>query len=92
MAEDDLEVITADILKKGADVGWYHNYRFRVSETDSGYLLIGLEATSTRSSMLYVLFVTLAVGIVSFILIFFQSIQSTEVNGFDIQVFRNAKD
>jgi len=70
VTEDDLEIITADILKKGTDVGWYHNYRFRVSETGSGYLLIGLEATSTRSSMLYVLFVTLAVGVVSFILIF----------------------
>ena len=70
ITEDDLEVIKADILKKGTDVGWYHNYRFRVSQTDRGCLLIGLEATSTRSSMLYVLFVTLAVGVVAFILIF----------------------
>ena len=70
VTEDNLESIAHGILKKDAAVGWYHSYRFRVSETDNGFLMIVLEATATLSSMLYVLFITLAVGAVSFVLIF----------------------
>lgn len=70
VTENDLESIANGILKKEETVGWYDSYRFRVSKTNNGYLLIVVEATSTLSSMLYVLFITLAVGLVSFVLIF----------------------
>lgn len=68
--ETDLETIKEKIFQKKESVGWYHSYRYRVSETDSGYLLIVLEASSTLSSMLYVLFLTLVVGAISVLLLF----------------------
>jgi len=70
VGEEDLDSIKDGVLKDNRNVGWYHTYRYRVSEADGGFLLIVLEATSTLSTMTYVLFITLAVGVVSFVLIF----------------------
>lgn len=71
VTEEDLEGIKADILSKGSNVGWYHSFRYKVSEpTDDGRLLVALEATSTLSSMRYVLLTTLSVGAASFALLF----------------------
>lgn len=66
----ELESVKETVLNKNNDVGWYHSYRYRVSETDDGFSIVVLEATSTLSAVMYVLFVTLAVGIVSFVFIF----------------------
>lgn len=71
VSETDLEGIKNAVFRKNASVGWYHSFRYRISEkADGGSLLIVLEATSTLSSMLYVLFITLMVGALSFALIF----------------------
>lgn len=71
VSEGDLEGIKADILGKNSAIGWYHNFRYRVSKkTEDGCLMILLESTSTLSSMGYVLVITLTVGAASFALLF----------------------
>lgn len=70
VTESETKEITEAILEKKNSSGWYKTYRYKLAEYGDGYILVVLEATSTKISMFTVLTITLSVGIGSFLIIF----------------------
>lgn len=70
VSEDELNTVTSDLLASAKNVGWYKNYRYRLGAYGDGYLLVVLEATATKHSVLAVFSITVAVGAIAFFVVF----------------------
>lgn len=70
VTDEDIKAITQVVLDKNKASGWYKTYRYRISPYESGFLLVVMEETAVRNSMLTVLFITLSVGVGAFFIIF----------------------
>lgn len=70
VTKDEAEQIAAAIMTRRGTTGWYQTWRYRVGEIENGFLLIVVEATSTRSSILSVFGITLIVGLAALLAIF----------------------
>lgn len=68
--QSDVLAYADAILSQGRQVGWYHNYRYRLGQTPNGYLLIVLEATGAKNSISSVLSITAIVALGAFAGIF----------------------
>ena len=63
--QEDAEKITDALVKKGISAGWKNSRRYRVSKTETGYIVIVLDSENQVSSMLSVLIITLLVSFAS---------------------------
>ena len=69
VTDEEARQIGERILSEGRSVGWYKNYRYRLSEHNGGYLLVILEATATKNAVNAVFFITAIVGICAFLIV-----------------------
>lgn len=67
--ETDLPQIAAQIQAAGAESGWYGHYRYRMERTDTGSFIVVLDGMAIRDSIRSVLLISLAAGLVAFILV-----------------------
>lgn len=69
--EDTAKTYTQAVLSKGREKGYYKDYRYLVSRDEKGISVLFLHAAIQLQSMRSLLFVSLATGIFSMLIVFF---------------------
>lgn len=69
--EETAKAYAQDVLSRGREKGYYENYRYLVSRNEKGISVLFLNAAIQLQSMRTLLFVSLATGIFSLLIVFF---------------------
>lgn len=68
--ESEINEIKNMVLINKKDVGWYHNYRYRIGKCKDGFLIIALEASDTKNSIFSILTITIIISVAAFFIVF----------------------
>lgn len=69
LSTSDIKEYTENIIKKGKTNGWINNYKYKLIPTNTGYMLILLDGSVAKQSIISIFFISTAVVIISYLLI-----------------------
>lgn len=69
-SENEIDLITETILKRGKNTVWFKDYRCRIGKYGDKYLIIALDASFTKRTILSIFTITVIVSLTAFILVF----------------------
>ena len=68
--QNDAEIISDTLIRKGISTGWNNGMRYRVAKTEKGYMVVVMDADNQVKSILSILGITVVVSLLSTVVLY----------------------